>query len=225
MNQEAGAGREDGGVGPGDLRGGGLKLPGLKLWRVRVGLTQKELAERVDVPVNYVQRVEQGRRGCNPWVARKMADALEVDLQELRAGSDERDAAGAHEASPSSGGEPPLPQLTSPRYLHKAYMKLLLKREVGSAYVVLDERRFESLIKVLSVEEVVEVISKRRRELEIIKEELASDADLHPQVHLFLEELVRERPGEDIRVLAARRTWEPSEEGCERLSQAMRELL
>jgi hypothetical protein len=71
----------------------------------------------------------------------------------------------------------------------------------------------------------VEVISKRRRELEFVQEELASEAELHSQVHLFLEELVRERPDEDIRVLAARRTREPSEVGRERLTQAMRELL
>jgi transcriptional regulator with XRE-family HTH domain len=223
MTQDPHRRQEDGGVGPGDLKGGGLKLPGLKRWRASRGLSQSELSERVDVPLDYVQRIEQGRRGCNPWVARKMADALEVDLQELRAGSDER-GADAHEASPSSGGEPP-PRLTSPRFLHKAYVKLLLKREVGSAYVVLDERQFESLIKLLSVEEVVEVISKRRRELEFVEGLLASDDELHPQVHLFLEELVRERPGEDIRVLAARRTREPSEEGRQRLTQAMRGLL
>ncbi len=34
-----------------------------------------------------------------------------------------------------------------------------------------------------------------------------------------------ERPGEDIRILAARRTQEPTQEGRERLTQAMRELL
>ena len=45
------------------------------------------------------------------------------------------------------------------------------------------------------------------------------------QVCLFPEDLVRERPAEDIRILAAARTQEPSEEGRERLTQAMRELL
>ena len=42
---------------------------------------------------------------------------------------------------------------------------MLLQREVGSAYAVLDESAFESLIKLLSVEEAVEVVLKRRREL------------------------------------------------------------
>jgi transcriptional regulator with XRE-family HTH domain len=231
MTQDPDARQEGGGVERADLRGlrglrgGGLKLPGLKLWRVRSGLTQRELAERVGVPLHYVQRAEQGRRGCNPEVARKMADALGVDLQELRAAPDEGEIAAVEEARVDSGGKPPQPHLGSPRYLHQAYLKVILNREVGSAYSVLDEREFESHIRSLPVEEVMEIFSRRRRELEFVKEELASEAELHPQVHLFLEELVRERPAQDIRVLAMRRAWEPSEEGHERLTQAMRELV
>jgi transcriptional regulator with XRE-family HTH domain len=229
MTKDPDAREEDSGVERADLRGlrgGGVKLPGLKLWRVRSGLTQRELAEMVGVPLHYVQRVEQGRRGCKRSVAQKMAKVLEVDLQELRAEPDEEEiAAAVEEARPDSGREPPTPWLGSPRYLHKTYLKVILNREVGSAYAVLDEREFESHIRSLPVEELVEVIYRRRRELEFVKEELASEAELHPQVHLFLEELVRERPAQDIRVLAMRRAWEPSEEGHERLTQAMRELL
>jgi hypothetical protein len=44
-------------------------------------------------------------------------------------------------------------------------------------------------------------------------------------VRLFLDELVRERPDEDIRVLATRRSRERSEEGRVRLTRAMREFL
>jgi hypothetical protein len=157
-----------------------------------------------------------------------MADALEVDLQVLLAGADEEDLAAAEETRPDSGGEPPQPHLGSPRYLHQAYLKVILNREVGSAYSVLDERAFESHIRTLPVDKVVEDLSKRRRELEFVKEELASEADLHPQVRLFLEELVREHPAEDIRVLAVRRAWEPSERGtrgshrpCESFSEAL----
>jgi DNA-binding XRE family transcriptional regulator len=76
MTKNPDAREEDSGVARADLRGlrgGGLKLPGLKLWRVRSGLTQRELAEMVGVPLHYVQRVEQGRRGCKRSVAQKMA--------------------------------------------------------------------------------------------------------------------------------------------------------
>ena len=216
-------GWEDGGVEAVDLRGGGLKLPGLRQWRARRGLSQNGLAKRVDVPLHYVQRVEQGRRGCNLLVAQKIAEALEVDLHELRGDTDAEDA-GAEEVRPGSGGEPPGPRLTSPRYLHQAYLKMLLEREVGSAYLALDERELESHSESLWVEELVEVISKRRRELEFLEGVLA-EAEPHPQVRLYFEELVRERPDEDIRVLAARRSREHSEEERERLTRAMREFL
>jgi transcriptional regulator with XRE-family HTH domain len=231
MTQDPDTGRgEGGGVKRAALRrlraSGGPKLPGLKLRRVRSGLTQKELAYKVGIPLHYVQRIEQGKRGCNPQVAQKIADVLEVDLQELRTEPDEEEiVATVEEARVDSGREPPQPQLGSPRYLHQAYLHVILEREVGSAYLVLDEREFESHTRTLPVEEVVEIIPKRRRELEFLEGLLASGADLHPQVRHFLEELVRERSAQDIRVLAVRRAWEPSEEGHERLTQAMRELL
>src|SRR5215203_7001040 len=69
----------------GDFKGGGLRLSGLKKWRERRGLSEGQLAKLVGVPRHYVQRIEQGRRGCNPRVAQKMAEELEVDLEELRA--------------------------------------------------------------------------------------------------------------------------------------------
>jgi transcriptional regulator with XRE-family HTH domain len=220
MSQEPEARGEGGGVEDADLRGGGLKLPSLKQWRTRSGLSQQELADRVGVPKHYIQRVEQGRRGCNPSVAQKLADALEVDLQELRVGSDARDAGEVRTRSGEAAGQ----RLNSPRYLHQAYLELLLEREVGSAYLALDERKLESYSESLPVEDFVEVISKRRRELEVL-EGLLAEAEPHPQVRLFLEELVRERPDDDIRVLATRRSRERSEEEREKLTRAMRELL
>jgi hypothetical protein len=60
----------------------------------------------------------------------------------------------------------------------------------------------------------------------VTREQLLTDtARLHPEVRAFLEGLVGERPGEDLRVLAARRGRERSEEGRERLDRAMRGLL
>jgi hypothetical protein len=52
-----------GGSSGGDFKGGGLRLSGLKGWRVRRGLSQGELAKLVGVPRHYVQRIEQDRRG------------------------------------------------------------------------------------------------------------------------------------------------------------------
>jgi hypothetical protein len=94
--------------------------------------------------------------------------------------------------------------------LHRAYLEVLLEREVGSAYSVLEEREFESWCMGLSVEELLEIIYSRERERELLKEVLTDTAPLHPEVRTFLEELVREQPGEDLRILAARRAQEHS---------------
>ena len=224
MTQDPDAGWESGGTEAADIRGGGLNLPSLKQWRTSRGLTQGELADTVGVPKHYIQRVEQGKRGCNRSVAQRMADALEVDLQELREGASAGDAGGAEEVRPGGSGEAAGQKLNSPRYLHQAYLELLLKREVGSAHLALDERELERYGENLSVEEFVEVVSKRRRELEFL-EGLLAEAELHPQVRLYFQELMRERPDEDIRILAARHSRERSEEGRERLTRAMREFL
>ena len=69
----------------GDFKGGGLRLSGLKHWRERRGLSQGQLAKLVGVSPHYVQRIEESRQGCTPWVAQKMAQVLDVDLEGLRA--------------------------------------------------------------------------------------------------------------------------------------------
>jgi len=209
----------------GDFKGGGLRLSSLKHWRERRDLSQGQLARLVGVPRHYVQRIEQGRRGCNPWVAKKMAEELKVDLEELRAGSalqkGEKGTEGG--ARTRRGGlPPPAPRRSS---LHRAYLEVLLEREVGSAYSALEESEFEGRCMGLSVEELLEIISSRERERKLLKEVLTDTNPLPPDVRTFLEELLREQPGEDLRILAARRNQEHSQEARERLSRAMRGLL
>ena len=190
-----------------------------------ISQSQEQLAKLIGVPRHYVQRIEQGRRGCNPWVAKKLAEELEVDLEELRAASapEEGEKGTEGDVRTRRGG----PQLAKPRRssLHRAYLEVLLEREVGSAYSVLEGREFEDRCMGLSVEDLLEIISSRERERELLKEVLADTARLHPDVRTFLEELVREHPGEDLRILAARRNQEHSEEERQRLSRAMRGLL
>ena len=181
----------------------GLWMPGLKQWRIRRGISQQELATRVGARLQYISRVEQRRMSCALEVAQKIAKVLEVDLEELRAG-------------PAAGT----------RYLHKAYLKMFLGREVGSAYSVMGEEELEKHCKALSWEEVLEVVNARKREVAFVREELLEgEEDLHRQVRSFLEGVVRTYPDRDIRVLAAMRNREDSEEGRERLTRAMREFL
>ena len=55
------------------------------------------------------------------------------------------------------------------RSLHRGYLKVLPKREVGSAYSALEEREFEGRYMRLSLEELLEVISRRRLERKLKK--------------------------------------------------------
>ena len=114
---------------------------------------------------------------------------------------------------------------TAAGYLHKAYLKMLLDREVGSAYAVMDEEEMERHCKELSWEEVQEVLEARKREVAFVEVELLKEEDVHPQVRSFLEGVVHTYPDRDLRVLAAVRNREDSEEGRERVTRAMRELL
>ena len=66
------------------LRGGGLRLPGLKRWRSRRDLGQVELAKRAGTNQRQISRIERGHRGCNPSTAQKLAEALGVELQDLQ---------------------------------------------------------------------------------------------------------------------------------------------
>ena len=85
------------------------------------------------------------------------------------------------------------------------------------------ERELERHCGGLSWEGVIDVVSARGREVEVLKE-VMQDADLPGEVRLFLEEAVSGYPDLDIRLLAARNR-EPSEVGWEELTRTMRELL
>jgi hypothetical protein len=152
-----------------------------------------------------------------------MAEELEVDLEVLRASLAPEVDTGAEGDVRVRRGRPPV--VISRRSTHRAYLEVLLEWEVGSAYSALEEREFESWCMKLSPEELLEIISRRALERVLLKEVLKDTAGLRPEVHAFLEELVREQPGEELRILAARRVQEYSQEGRERLSRAKRGLL
>ena len=55
------------------------------------------------------------------------------------------------------------------RSLDRGYLKVLLEREVDSAYSALEEREFEGRCMRLSPEELLEIISRRRLERKLLK--------------------------------------------------------
>jgi transcriptional regulator with XRE-family HTH domain len=204
------------------LRGGGFQLPGLKHWRLRRGLSQVELARRADLSTDYLWNVESGRRGCNPSVAQHLADLLKVDLPDLRTKYDDAQ----EEAQAASG---PARSRIAYRHVHQAYLKIFLLGAVGSAYTAMDEWEIEQHLEKRSWEEVLEAIRSRKREIEflggVLEGKVLQDPNLPAEVRSFLEAVLKSYPDLDIRVLAVARRGEPSEEGHEALTKAMRDLL
>ena len=204
---------------------GGLPLPGLKYWRLRRELSQAKLARRADLTVDYVSKVESGRRGCNPTIAQHLADLLGVDLLDLRRKYD-----GAEEEQKVSKPARPARVRIAHRQVHQVYLKLLLAEAVGSAYAAMDEREIEKRLEEGTWEGVLDAVRARKREIEFLggvleDGEVLQEPDLPEEVRYFLEEVLESYPGQDLYLLARARRREPSEEGHEALTKAMRDLL
>ena len=147
-------------------------------------------------------------------VAQKLAEVLEADLEDLQAPSPPAQEARTRPTRPRGAN----------RIVHREYLKLLLGREVGSAYSVMGRLEVADHCEGLSWEAVLEVVSSRRREVEVLREVLTNE-DLYSQVRLFLEEALGGYPDQEIRLLASARGRESSERGREELARAMQELL
>ena len=204
------------------LRGGGLPLPSLKHWRLHRGLSQSELARRAALTNDYLIRIESGRRGCNPETAQRLADLLKVDLQDLRRNYED--------ALETKAPPKPVRPRIAYRQVHQAYLKILLDGAVGSAYAAMEEWEIEKHCEESTWEEVLEVIRARKREIEFLGEMLEDrgmlrDPNLPEDVRSFLESVIESYPDLDIRLLAAARRREPTGEGHEALTKAMRDLL
>ena len=207
------------------IKRGGLPLPGLKHWRLRRELSQANLARRADLTVDYLSKVESGRRGCNPSIAQHLADLLRVDLLDLR-----RNHGGAEEHQKVSSPARPARVRIAHQRVHRVYLRLLLLEAVGSSYAAMDEPEIEEHCEKSTWEEVLETLRARKREIDFLGGVLEDggapqDSDLPEEVRSFLEAALESYPDQDIRLLAMARRREPSQEGHEALTKAMRELL
>jgi transcriptional regulator with XRE-family HTH domain len=189
---------------------------------LRKRLSQKELARRAGLASHHLYKIESGKRGCNPETAQLLADVLRVDLEDLRR---RREDALDGKASPK-------PDRTKIPYrnVHQAYLRLILNRAVGSAYAAMDEWEIEEHCEEGTWEDVLHAIRARKREIEFLGDALEAggalrDPDLPDDVRAFLDSVLQSFPDLDIHLLALARRGEPTEEGHEALTKAMRDLL
>jgi len=166
VSGDDGAGRE---LAPPFTKHGGYRLPGLKHWRLRRGLRQIDLANRTGQASTQLSKIELVQRGCNPALAQRLAEVLEVDLEDLRTKYDD-----AEEAQTTS--RPGRPTIAN-RYVQRAYLRILLLRVVGSAYSMREEGELERHCQQSTWEEVIEIVRARKREIEFLRE-LMEDAQV-----------------------------------------------
>ena len=199
-----------------------MPLPGLKHWRLRKRLSQKELARRAGLASHHLYKIESGKRGCNPETAQLLADVLQVDLEDLR----RRREDALDEKAPPKPTRARIPY----RNVHQAYLRLILKGAVGSAYAAMDEWEIEERCEEGTWEDAIEAVRAREREIGFLGEALGArgvlrDPDLPDDVRTFLDSVLGSFPDLDIHLLAMARRREPTEEGHEALTKAMRDLL
>jgi hypothetical protein len=101
---------------------------------------------------------------------------------------------------------------------------------VGSAYAAMDEWEIEERCEEGTWEEALEIVQARKREIEYLQDvlgigEVLRELDLPEDVRSFLEAVLKSFPDLDIHLLAMARRREPTEEGHEALTKAMRDLL
>ena len=153
MSGDDKAGRE---LAPPFTKHGGYRLPGLKHWRLRRGLRQVDLAQRTGEASTQLSKIELVKRGCNTALAQRLAEVLEVDLEDLRTKYDDAEEA----QTASKPGRP----TTAHRYVQRAYLRILLLRAVGSAYSTREEGELERHCQQSPWEEVVEIVRARKRD-------------------------------------------------------------
>ncbi len=66
------------------MKAGAAYLPGLRRVRAEREISMRELAKKADVTLDTVWRLETLQRGAEQKTRRKIADALDVGIRELR---------------------------------------------------------------------------------------------------------------------------------------------
>ncbi len=182
-----------------------MQLPKLREWRERRALTQEELRDKSGISQESISRIESGVRGCRPSTARRLAQALDVDVAELV-------------APPEVQGDP---KALAPKLLERR-----LKREgVGSSWALADDeavlKEGERLGNEAMRETLIPTLRDEQRALRRIAADPAELTEVRDHANLLAEEMLYRMQ----RLLLEARRRERSPEARRKLVQAERELL
>jgi transcriptional regulator with XRE-family HTH domain len=103
-----------------------LKLPRLKEVRELHGWSQAKLAEESDVSRDSISNYETGQREAWPATAKKLADALHVEIADLREPARELATSGKAKAPPPSG--PSVAQRLEDLQAYEAYISKIAEK-------------------------------------------------------------------------------------------------
>lgn len=182
-----------------------MKVPRLKEWRERRALTQTELAGAAGVAQENVSRMERGIRGCRPSTARRLAVALDIDVEELVVSSEE-----------AGGG---------PKAIAPALIKRSLKErgvETARALLMDEETYLEGSRAGNDTlrERLIPAIRLEQRALRGI----AADKGTPPEIAEYADVLADELTTRMMRLIADARRRERSKEGRRRIDATAAEM-
>ena len=177
----------------------------MREWRERRALTQKELGAMTGMAQEAISRIETGTFGCRPPTARKLAEALDVDVAELV-------------APPEVSGDP---KALAPRMLRRS-----LERDgVSQPWALRD------IEEVLAEGERVGNVAVREDLIPTLRVEykalgrIAADPDLPTEVRERAEQAAEDVLYAMQRFLLEARRRERSPEARKQIAQEERDLL
>ena len=182
-----------------------MELPRLKEWRERRGMAQTDLAEKSGVSQDGISKMERGVRSVRPSTARRLAEALKVDVGELV-------------APPEVAGDP---KALAPRILRRS----LERQGISSPWALADDEEVLEEGERLGNEAMREQLIPALRTEQKALRRIAADPDLPLEVRDHASLLDDEALYRMQRLLLEARRRERTPEGKKALVQVERELL
>ena len=182
-----------------------MKLPRLREWRERRAMTQVDLSRASGVSQDGISKMERGVRSVQPGTAKRLAQALRIDVGELV-------------APPEVAGDP---KAFAPKLLERR-----LRREgVETAWALADDEEVLEEGERLGNKVMRETLIPALRAEQKALGQIAADPDLPQEVRELADLLDEEMLYRMLGLLKEARKRERTPEGRQELRQAFHELL